>query len=48
MIKLKTNLNEIQKSNLVFLIEKSIDLKYLDELKLDKKITNKLEEVIKE
>lgn len=48
MIKLKTNLSEIQKSNLVFLIEKTADLRQLDELKLDNKILDKLEDIIKE
>jgi len=46
MIELKTKLNEIKKSNLVFLMEKNSDLKELDALKLDSKIIEKLHNVI--
>jgi hypothetical protein len=48
MIKLKKNLLEVKNSNLVFLLEKVLDLKQLKELSLDKKILSKLENVIKE
>lgn len=48
MIKLKKNLLEVKNSNLVFLLEKVWDLKQLNELKLDKKILSKLENIIKE
>ena len=47
MIKLKTKLAEIKKSNLVFLIEKNIDLKMISNLKLDKKIIDKIEKTLK-
>ena len=47
MIKLKTKLSEIKKSNLVFLIEKNTDLKLISEIKLDKKIIEKIEKTIK-
>ncbi|MFK7780262.1 MAG: leucyl aminopeptidase family protein [Candidatus Gracilibacteria bacterium] len=47
MIKLKTKLSDIKKSNLVLLIEKKADLMLLDELKLDKKILEKLINIIK-
>ena len=48
MIGLKTKLSEIKDSNLVFLIEKITDLKYLEDLNLDKKILEKIEKTIKE
>jgi len=47
MIKIKTKLREIVNSNLVFLIEKKADLKLIESLKLDKKIKEKIEKVIK-
>jgi len=47
MIKLKTKLSDIKNSNLVFLIEKKSDLKLLDWLKLNAKILDKIESVIK-
>ena len=48
MIKLKIKLSEVKKSNLVFLIEKNTDLKLISNLKLNKKIIEKIEKTIKE
>jgi hypothetical protein len=47
MIKLKTSFSGIKKSNLVFLLEKPLDIKKINFLKLDEKIINKIEETIK-
>lgn len=48
MIQLKTKINEIKDSNLVYLLEKKSDISKLDFLKLDKKIVSKMEKTIKE
>lgn len=47
MLKLETKLKDIKNSNLVLLIESKNDLILLDELNLDKKITNKVFETVK-
>jgi hypothetical protein len=47
MIKLKTKISDIKESNLVFLIEKSSDLKLIESLKLEKNIIEKIEKTIK-
>lgn len=47
MIKQKINLLDIKNSNLVFLVEKTVDLNLISELKLWKKIIDKIKSVIK-
>ncbi|MDD3793266.1 MAG: leucyl aminopeptidase family protein [Candidatus Gracilibacteria bacterium] len=46
MKELKNNFGEIKDSNLVFFVEKESDLKLIKDLKLDKKIIDKIKEVI--
>jgi len=48
MIELKTKLNWIKNSNLVFILEKSSDIRELDSLKLDNKIIEKFQTTINE
>ncbi|NVP17962.1 leucyl aminopeptidase family protein [Candidatus Gracilibacteria bacterium] len=46
MKELKNNFGEIKDSNLVFFVEKESDLKLIKDLKFDKKIIDKIKEVI--
>jgi len=46
MKELKSSFGEVKNSNLVFFIEKESDLKLIKEIKLDKKIISKIQEVI--
>jgi hypothetical protein len=48
MIKLIKNINSVKDSNLVFVIETKSDLKFLNDLNLEKKIINKINNSIKE
>ena len=47
MQKVIENIKEVQKSNLVFLIEKQSNLDKIEFLRLDSKIKNKIREVVK-
>ncbi|MDR3150152.1 MAG: hypothetical protein LBU14_00485 [Candidatus Peribacteria bacterium] len=47
MIKFEKDFSEIKESNLVFLIEAKSDLDLLKFLKLDKKILDKINKIIK-
>jgi hypothetical protein len=47
MIKLQEKIEKIKNSNLVYLVEKESDLKKIDFLKLDKKIIEKIKNIIK-
>ncbi len=47
MLKIKTHITDIKDSNLVFLVEKTTDINLLKKLKLEKKITEKITEIIK-
>jgi len=46
MKELKNNFGEIKDSNLVFFLEKESDLKLIKELKIDKKIIDKIKDII--
>ncbi|MDF1682409.1 MAG: hypothetical protein P1U46_01195 [Patescibacteria group bacterium] len=46
MIKLKTKIESIKESNLVFFIEKISDLKALKELKINKEITENIKKTV--
>ena len=48
MTEIKTTPSWIKKSNLVYLLENNSDLKKINFLKLDKKVLNKIESVVKE
>jgi hypothetical protein len=47
MIKLQNKISSIKNSNIVYLLEKNTDLKILEFLNLDKKILDKINNIIK-